>query len=212
MQSIATVTTAPAETDLTTIERVKAELNMTSVDTARDNLLGYKIAEATSDIEAHLGRVLCRAGLTERFWGDPGCAEYLILARAPVASITSVTVDGVAVSSTEYRLDGASGILYRLDASGYPSIWEWCKDIVVVYVAGYIVPGESGRDLPEALEAATVELVASYWSSRGRDPTVKAEDVPGLGRVEYWVGAVGKAGELPPSVDAKIAPFRRSRL
>lgn len=209
MRSIATITTPPAETDLTTIDRVKSELSITDVDTARDNLLGVKIAEASADIEAHSGRIFSRAGLTERFWGDPGVSEYLCLERYPVATITSVTVDGVLVAASEYRLDAETGILYRLDANGYPCIWSWCKDVVIVYAAGYIVPGETNRDLPYPVEGAVIDLVSSFWASRGRDPKVKSEDIPGLGSVEYWVGAVGAAGSLPPDVEAKCMTFRR---
>jgi len=209
VRSIATVTVAPAETSLTTLTRVKSELNLTTVDAARDALLESKIDEASSDIEAHLARVLARATLSERFWGEPNGGEYLVLARAPGVSITSVTLDDVLVSASEYRLEPETGLLYRLDSSGYPCAWTWCKDVVIVYVAGYLLPAETGRTLPYALEAAAVELVSSYWASRGRDPTVRSEDIPGLGAVSYWVGAVGEAGDLPPGVESKIAPFRR---
>lgn len=211
MRSVVTVTTAPSVTRLATLERVKLELGIT--DSANDALLGAKIDEATSDIEAHLGRTLNRATLTETFWHDKyACVSSLVLSRAPVASITSVTVDDVAVDSGEYRLDGDGGIVFRLDDTGYPDVWEFSKSVVVVYAAGYLLPGEASRDLPAAIEAATVELVQSYWLSRGRDPTIRQEDVPGLGSVTYWVGAVGEAGELPPSVMSKIMPFRRTIL
>ncbi len=39
-----------------------------------------------------------------------------------------------------------------------------------------------------------------------------AEDVPGLGSVTYWVGAVGDSGDLPPSVESRISPFRRTSV
>jgi hypothetical protein len=207
MRSIVTVTAGPNVTKLTTLDRIKTELEI--ADNSKDVQLGQKIDEATSDIEAHLGRTLSRATLQETFWGDGSCLEYLVLNRAPVASVTSVTVDDVAVSSNEYRLDADAGILYRLDASGYPSVWIWCKSIVIVYVAGFLLPGEIGRNLPPAIEAGAIELLQSYWLSKGRDPLIRAEDVPGLGSVQYWVGAVGEAGDLPPSVTSKIAPFRR---
>jgi uncharacterized phiE125 gp8 family phage protein len=207
MRSVATVTLAPSVTRLTTLERVKIELNITSG--ADDAILGAKIDEATSDIEAQIARTLSRATLSEIFWGGAGHAEYLILARSPVASIASVTVDDVAVDLGEVRIDAETGQLYRLDASGYACAWAWSKEVTVVFAAGYLLPGEAGRDLPPALEGAAIELLASYWQSRGRDPMVKAEEVPGVMRKEYWVGSVGAEGELPPSVMTKISPFRR---
>lgn len=209
MRCIATVTAPPEVTNLTTLERVKLELEIAG--DANDALLAAKIAEASSDIEAHIGRVLSRATLSELFWGESG-AEYLILARAPVAELVSVTEDDVAVDLDEVRLDPETGQLYRLDASGNACAWLWCKEVTVVYRAGYLLPGEDGRDLPAALEAGAIALLNSYWQSRGRDPTVRGEDVPGLGSVQYWVGAVGEAGELPPDVVAKISPFRRVLL
>lgn len=210
MRSILSITTAPAVTKLVTLTRVKQELEIT--DNSKDALLNAKIDEATSDIEAHLNRTLSRIAATETFWTEPGgqgLADVLVLDRAPVPSITSVTVDDVLVETDEYRLDADAGLLYRLDSGGYPYVWQWCKSIVVVYAGGFLLPGETGRTLPPALEAAAVELMQSYWLSRGRDPLIRSEDVPGLGSVQYWVGAVGESGELPPGVVSKIAPFRR---
>lgn len=210
MQSIATVTTAPERTALTTLERVKLELGISSDES--DTILAAKINEASSDIEAHVSRSFASAGVTERFWGGSGCTGYFILNHWPVGSIASVTVDDEVVDAGEYRLDATTGQLYRLDASGYPSIWSWCKDVVIVYTAGYELPGSDSPNLPAAIEAAAVELVTAYWTAKGRDPTIRAEDVPGLGSVTYWVGAVGEAGELPPSVVSKISPFRNQHL
>lgn len=210
MRSITTVTTVPERTALTTLDRLKAELGIET--DASDTLLTAKILEASSDIEAHLNRTFSRAGITERIWGGPGCAEFFSLVRWPVASISSVTVDDVAVESDEYRLDGDTGLLYRLDSNGYPCTWEWCKDVVIVYSGGYELPGADSPTLPAALEAAALELLTSYWTARGRDPSIRAEDIPGIGSVTYWVGAVGAAGELPPAVVTKITPFRRSSL
>lgn len=207
MRSIATVTTAPERVALTTLERVKAELGITS--DATDELLAAKILEASSDIEAQTRRSFGTRGVTERFWGEPGGAEYFSLRQYPVASITSVTVDDVAVDSDEYRLDGETGLLYRLDASGYPCLWSWCKDVVIVYTGGYEMPGSESPTLPASLQAACILMMNSYWASRGRDPSLRAEDIPGIGSATYWVGAVGESGELPPEVMSRISPFRR---
>lgn len=206
MNSIATVSTAPEATNLTTLDRVKLELGIENTD--NDDLLEAKIAEASADIEASIGRTVCRAGITETFW--PVTGGNLILDRYPVASIESVTVDDVLV--TEWRLDTQTGILYRLDESGYQLSWYAAKSIIVVYTAGYIMPGETDRDLPYALEGAAIELVSSYWQARGRDASLKAEEIPDVIRREYWVGQVGSEGELPPSVVTKIAPYRRAQV
>lgn len=203
MRSITSVTTAATVRNLTTLERVKLELGIT--DNASDALLLAKIREATSDINARAWADPMET-LTQTFW-NVDCEEYLILRRRPNVAITSVTVDDVA--TTYHRLDAETGQIYCLDASGYPTHWMSCKSIIAVYAAGYIMPGQSGANLEPALEAAAIELMQSYWLSRGRDATIKAEDVPGLGSVQYWVGAIGESGELPPSVEAKIAPFRR---
>jgi uncharacterized phiE125 gp8 family phage protein len=207
VRSIATVTSAATVTKLTTLERVKAELNITS--SASDDLLNAKINEATSDIEAHTSRTFRRETFSEVFWGDAANAEFLVLARAPVSSLATVVGDDASIASTEYRLDADAGMLFRLDASGYPCGWSWGKSVVLTYTAGFALPGESGRDLPPTIESAAIDLVTSYWVNRGRDHTIKSEDVPGLGSVTYWVGAVGESGELPPDVMAKILPFRR---
>ncbi len=204
MRSILTVTTAATVTDLTTLDRVKSELSIT--DNANDVLLRAKIREASSDINARAWADPYET-LTETFWNIP-YDEYLLLRRRPNITITSVTVDDIA--ATDYRLDAETGQLYCLDCNGFPIFWVSCKSIVVVYSAGYVMPGQTGSNLEPSLEAATIELLQSYWMSRGRDPLIRSEDVPGLGAVQYWVGAIGESGELPPSVESRIAPFRRT--
>lgn len=206
MRSILSVTTAATVTALTTLERLKQELDI-SVSTY-DSLLRAKIKEATSDINARAWADPLET-VTQTFW-DVGCEEYLILRRRPNVSISSITVDDVA--TTDYRIDPETGLLYCLDTSDYPTFWVSCKSIAVVYSAGYIMPGQANANLEPALEAAAIELLQSYWQSRGRDPLIKSESVPDLGEVSYWVGAVGEAGSLPPGVETKIAPFRRVML
>ncbi len=80
----------------------------------------------------------------------------------------------------------------------------------MTYTGGYLLPGQSGRDLPAGIEGAAVELVSDFWHAKGRDPSVKSEEEPGVFRTDYWVGAVGESGELPPRVQMKLAPFRRA--
>lgn len=207
MRRIVTVVTPPSSTDVTTLARVKSELGITV--STYDTLLEAKINEASSDIYAYLRRDLARATVSERIWDFDSSTTRIVLSRRPVVSIASVTLDDVAVTTAEYRLDAESGILYALDLNSDASVWCITDEIVIQYVAGYIMPGESGVNLPAAIEGAAVELVSSYWFARGRDPTIRSENVPGLAAVTYWVGAVGgDESMLPPGVVAKLAPWK----
>ncbi len=208
MERMHEVTVPPTSTLLTTLARVKLELNITA--NTWDTILTAKIGEASSDIMAHLRRDLPRQTLRETLWSFDTAPAAIVLENYPVVSITSAVIDDVTVDSDEYRINKKTGKFHRLDSAAAPDVWVVTRDIVIIYVAGYIMPGETNRDLPMAIESACVELVQSFWFSRGRDPSVRAEDIPGLGSTTYWVGAVGESGELPPSVLEKIAPFRRA--
>lgn len=214
MRSIVEVTTAATATALTTLARVKSELGIANA--ASDAVLTSKIAEASSDIAAVLNFVPQRETVTETFW-DVGSREYLALQRLPVTAIASVTIDDDdPLESDEYRLDAEAGLLYQLDDDGYSVGWCASKQIVVAYTAGYALPGQPGRNLPEAIEAAAVELVQDFWFARGRDPTAMEEEIPGVMRVRRWVGTVATAGgdvaaALPPNVMAKLASFIKAR-
>lgn len=203
------------EGGLTTVERVKLELSITG--SAHDNLLALKIAEATSDIETRI-RPIRHAAVVEEFWpgvgrlGPPAPiigVEAFNVSRYPIESVASILVDGDTIDSAEYRIDEKSGTIYRLDGSGSPSSWTVGKLASVTYTGGYIFPDDTGYSLPPVLESAAIELISLFWFARGRDPLLKAEENPGVARFEYWVGAVGPQGDLPPSVMGKLSAFLR---
>lgn len=210
MQSILTVNTVAATSRITTLERVKLELSIT--DGSKDALLLAKIDEASSDIEAYLGYRVARESVTETFWHEPNdlLTGYVLLDRTPVAAASLViTVDDTVFDATHYRLDANTGQLFALDQAGYPSIWYFIKQMTVAYDGGYLLPGQSGRDLPYGIEGAAIDLLSDYWFARGRDPSIRSEAESGIYEVSYWVGAVGEGGELPPRVLMKLAPYRR---
>jgi uncharacterized phiE125 gp8 family phage protein len=222
MRSIVEIVT-PAESELlTTLERVKAELQITS--DANNEILEAKIAEASSDIQAAVGKRLPREAVKETFWHDDDrhvlrvahlcnpAQTTLFLNRTPVAAIASVMVDDVVLDPSAYRLDPDAGLLDRLSTDGIPCTWRFCKSVIVVYIGGFILPGEDGRNLAYAIEGAVVALVSDYWASRGRDPTLRSESIPGVIDRQFWVGAVGDPGLLPPRVLASIVPFRRPAI
>jgi len=219
MRSIVEIVTPTESELLTTLARVKAELQITT--DANDEILEAKIAEASSDIQAALGKRLPREDVKETFWHDDDrhplhalhfsnpAQTTLFLNRTPVSAIASVTVDDIVLDPSGYRLDPDAGLLDRLSTDGIPCAWCFRKSVIVAYTGGFILPGQDGRNLAYAIEGAVVALVSDYWASRGRDPTLRSESIPGVIDRQFWVGAVGDPGLLPPRVLASIAPFRR---
>lgn len=210
MRSIVTVASPASDTALTTLARVKLELNITT--NANDVILQDKIDEASDDIEAALGFRVVRETVVETFWREQydSIPDRLILDRTPVVSIASVVVDGETFDVSRWRLDPKTGELFALDTSGWPCVWLFFKSTVVSYDGGYILPDASNSDLPKGIEGACIDLVSSFWAAKGRDPAVKSEEIMGVISKQYWVGAVGEDGELPPSVVMKLTPFRRA--
>lgn len=218
MRSVVEIVT-PAESELlTTLERVKAELQITT--DANDKILEAKIAETSSDIQA-VGKRLPQEDVKETFWHDDDrhlqrvahfgnpAQTTLFLNRTPVSAIAGVTVDDIVLDPSGYRLDPDAGLLDRLSTDGIPCAWCFRKSVIVAYTGGFIPPGQDGRNLAHAIEGAVVALVSDYWAGRGRDPTLRSESIPGVIDRQFWVGAVGDPGLLPPRVLASIAPFRR---
>lgn len=108
-----------------------------------------------------------------------GCGP-LPLARRPVTSITSVTIDGEAVDAADYEINGRN--LYALSDD---EIDEWTSGkITVVYVAGYATA-------PDDLKLAASKMATATNAETARDPSLKREDVPGVGELEYWVAPSG---------------------
>jgi hypothetical protein len=121
---------------------------------------------------------LLRETCTEIFrWDSCGPIK---LARRPVTSITSVTIDGEAVDADEYEVEGRD--LYALTDD---ELSEWAAGkITVVYVAGYATA-------PDDLKLAAAKLVTATNAESTRDPSLKREEIPGVMEAEYWVAPSG---------------------
>lgn len=195
---------------LTTLEAVKAALDISS--TAEDTFLGTLITRASAAITRYIGvaaandgsRRLGRETLVETF-RPQSCLGALVLSRHPVSDIASVSEAGTALETGDYELAGR--LLRRLTDEDELSQWAAAK-IVVTYTAGWVLPGTAGRDLPEDIEDAAIRLIKAARSARTRDPLVKAEDVPGVLRTDYWVGSVGDVASLPPDVADILDGYR----
>lgn len=213
MKSILEVVTAATSRDLTSVATVKEELGLTGA--ADQAVLQRYIQAASSQIVGWCKREFAAEPVTETWrltdrdrrvlWG---AAEVLplCLQRFPVSAVSSVTIDAVAlVEDTDFEVDAEAGLLWRLDGTSTPSRRRWSSvTIVVTYTGGYALLD----DLPPAVQDACIGLVKQRWFARKRDPSVRSEDVPGVRRVDYWVGSIPGADDMPTEIAGLLEPYR----
>ncbi len=199
-----TVITPAATSALTTLDAVKAELKV--VGNGDDGWLSAVIGRASAAVRSFCRRPFGAETVREVLHLSAP-AEALALERWPLLSIASVTEGGKALTGSDFEAESETGLVYRL-ASGTRRNWLAGR-IEVEYRAGYVLPGENGRTLPEDIEHAVILLVMGQWHARGRDPAVKSESVEGVGRWDFWISDTGK---LPSDVVALLSPHRQSLM
>jgi hypothetical protein len=202
MASILTIVTPATSTALTDVSAAQAELDITgTTDLA---YLQHQIAVASAAIVSWCGRVFAREVLRE-VWRDLCWQEALSLSRFPVVSIASVIEDGVTLASTEYECDLEAGLLYRL-SSDERTRWN-ARKITVNYTAGYVLPGNDGRNLPYDVQRACTLIVTAQHNARGRDPMIRSESAQDVGQISYLDPRAGMEA-MPPQAAALLAPYR----
>jgi hypothetical protein len=199
---VLTFTTAPTETDLISLATVKAELGIT--DGAQDTTLSRYIAESSALIAKVCARgqggSFGKATVVETFRLRASQRRPLWLSHWPVTSITSIVADDETLTATDYELEDGRK-LWRLDGDDVRTYWSPVKT-VITYVGGYSLP----NGCPNDLAAQCLELVKLKYSAKGRDPLLKVDDVPGVGRQEFWVGSLSDDG-IPPDVSAALSNY-----
>jgi len=220
-----TVTTAASSTRLTTLTTLKSELDLTS--NGEDTYLANQIDAVSALVCTYLGvpsaadgsRTLGREtlvetirldrrsyGLPSRLYAHVSGLSIIVLSRRPVVSIASVIEDGDVVDPANYEVNGATGIVQRLD-SDLPRDW-WASKTVITYTAGWLLPGDAGRNLPFEIEDAVIKLIKAERFARKRDPALRAEDVSGIGRQEYQIGGALGGAAIPPDIAAQLDQYR----
>lgn len=133
-----------------------------------------------------------------------------------VAGVSTALVQGVDYQvETGSLLPGDEGVsrLYRLNECGQCRTWSATK-IVVVYQAGYVMPGQECESptlprLPSDLETACIRLVVWRFNAQNRDPTLVEQSQGTVGTQRYWVGSVpGQRGPYPNEIMSVIESYR----
>ena len=195
-----TVTTPSTNKRLTTLSAVHTELNNPSHE--HDPVLQGYIDAASAAIESFCNVAFARETGSETFRLSQR-NDGLVLTRHPVVSVTSIEENGVALTQPDYEIDLESGVVYRL-RDDLASRW-FAGKVIVTYQAGYVLPGFAGRNLPADIERAAIMMVVASYTSRGRDPLLKHEEVTNVGAVDYYFA--GSDG-MSPEVSALLKSWR----
>lgn len=193
------VTTPASDISLLTVAELRAAVGAT--DGSQDAALAIVGRRVSTAIARQCNIVddgvnpptLLQETITEIFrW--QGCGP-LSLARRPVTSITSVTIDGDVSDASDYEINGRN--LYALTDD---EITDWASGkITVVYVAGYATA-------PDDLKLAASKLVTATSAESARDPSTKRIDVPGVLEEEFWVAPSGDSF-LTEEIKDLLSPY-----
>jgi len=214
------VTVAATHKKLAALADLKAQLGI--ADSGSDTELGKVIARRSAAMAAYCrlaqdqvgGRTFGQETLEVTFLATARDRQPALLLpwRVPVVSVTSIVENGVALSSTDYRLQGGAAIVERIASDGETPIAWSSRKIVVTFVAGWLCFDNVSPTVPEEVQAACLEECKVAWFSRRRDPLLRSEDVPDVYSVGYAVpGAVGgmeSEGGLLATTAELLTPYR----
>ena len=213
---LSTVVAAATLRSLTDIATVKDDWGIST--SADDAFIARSIIRCSSSAENFCNRVFALETVQDQIAlrRDPWPRmieerpDLLQLSRWPIVAITSVTVDGTTlVEGTDFLTDAKPGQLRRLNEYGNARDWSG-ETIVVIYSAGYVLPGATAvagaQNLPDDINDAVSRMVYTRYAERQRDPLVKSEYVDGVGRTEYL--APTGASNLSPDVEDILDNYR----
>lgn len=191
-----TVITPAANKRLTTPAAVRDAFGYTT-GTHPDSKLEPLIDQASAAIHRHVKRTFALERVREDL--QLGRTEVVILARSPIVTLHSATeYDGVTLTSSDYLLDSATGLLTRYREPR--GIWWSCGPAQIEYTAGYLLPGEEDRNLPHDVERAALLVVNAYLTGMTRDPLLRSESVEGVGSQSFTVMGADHALPSPEAL------------
>jgi len=179
------VTTPANDLSLLSQTELRTAIGLASTDATKDAalaIIGPRVS-ATIAAACRIARdginppTLLSETITET-WRIGRNVENLFMSRRLVTSVTSVTVDGTALETTEFECLLVEGLLKRLSSNQYTC---WASGVVVaVYVAGL-------DDIPEEIKLAASLLTNDFYRSGLRDTNLKRVKIEGVAEREYWV-------------------------
>lgn len=192
--------------------------DQTTLVAGTDYTVDYKVGQ--------LVRINSDTGLPSRWFRRSVTVTYLagygssptLAANVPASG--PFTLTPTPPSGSIFTADG--GVTYQSSGlalqpvTGTPSVGQYqVNSSTGVYTfaaadAGVGVNVISGFTvIPAPLVEAALRLLTARFRSKGRDPFLRGESVPGVGNPTYWIGALpGQSGALAPEVQALVEPYR----
>jgi len=165
-----------ADNALVTIAEFKDWLKLSGSDD--DDFLQRAINDWSDTIEKRLGRVIKSAEHSDE--RHDGGKQAVLLKNIPVTDISSVSVDGAALGSSDYTVDQDSGILRLVSGKAFGG---GPGSILVTYTGGYsTVPGDLKRCVKQ------IAALEYYLSGHGRKALAKRGESTGEGTATYERG------------------------
>lgn len=134
-----------------TLAQAKAHLNIPSGVTTDDAELTTLLDVASGLVEGDADRVFALTTASQLFDGG---TDVFVLRVSPLASVTGVTVDGIAVAATAYDVDLQNGIVRTATTTRADT-----ANVSIGYTAG------SGT-IPALAQHATLEALRHLWETQ----------------------------------------------
>lgn len=172
---------------LTTLESLKSYLKIELSYTNDDEPLLIPLINACSTaIEEYCERKFKEQTYSDEEYDGNG-TKYILLRQFPVKTITSVSVDGVLLDASEYKVKKTNGTLIRVN-----SVWpQGDINISVTYTAGL-------SEVPAPVELACKHYVMSFFKT----------DVASFSTT-FADGFVFRADSMPAQVKTLLQPYKK---
>ncbi len=216
-----TVTTPADETKLTTLQAAIRYLDLAAdCDVSVQAKIDFLIKAVSDAARRYTGREFSRQTYQETLpaYGSP----YLRVSERPIVSVSAITRDGTPVDSTSYTIEKPeSGLIYaESNFTWYVASEQTLGGVQplpgyeapkyqVSYVAGWLLPGETGRTLPHDIEFAVLEALKSWRTGDTTGGPLRSIKV---GPVEETYAVEGTlqrgADDFPPETVAILSRYR----
>lgn len=178
---------------IVTLNDMKSFLGIPSTQTGKDTLLENLLDSYNDMIEDYLGVTCINSSYTEVYDGDG--ADTLFVKHYPIVSVTSLSIDGDIISSSDYKIYSKEGYIRYTEGVFTKDF----KNVSIIYTAGY---GASANDVSNVLKLALKTWVARVF---------KAEIVDFSQRFDESSLAHIKSQMMPWDVKQMLEPYRCRR-